>query len=400
MDGTKLKKLNEINLLSSEDEIVYKTIEIEKLQNMVKTFESNLNLQCYVIYRLINSDDLEKSAKKVLQILKKKLPGLMEISVLLYDENRGSLYVFASSGLSRKKQKAIFHPGEGISGRAFLYKKTIFTENAGKDPKFLNWLQNSSEYVNKAFIAIPLRTSDTVLGVLTACGATFPKMYQELLKTFASTLSPLIQLMVTRRERESQYYSLIEKLIDISESFNPVWRGHSHRVNRYSLYLSEKLKLDKQKIKIINHGSRLHDVGKLAIMDIVKKRGKLTKKEREILKLHPLMGEQFVRDFDFLVPAIPIIKFHHEWFDGTGYPGFYAGTQIPLEARIVSIADVFDAITGSRHYKKSLTFKQAIKELKRVAGSQLDPELVDLFTKNEKELKELVEKVKEQNFGF
>lgn len=380
--------INGSNIINGEDELIYKTIEIEKLQNIIQTLESHLNIQSFVITRLMSSDELRNSAEEVLKTLKRKLKGINEIVILLYDENIGGLCVFASAGLSKVKRKAIFHPGEGISGRSFLYKKVIFTEKAGNDPRFLGWFKGKSEYLNKAFISIPLQVGRDVVGVLTATGDVIPPLYQNLLKILAQTISPLIQLMKTKWEQERQYYSMIEKLIDISESFSPTWRGHSYRVNKYSIYIADKMKMKEKDKKIIEHGSRLHDVGKLAIMDIVKKRGKLSARDLEILKLHPLLGEQFVKDFDFLHPAIPIIKFHHERYDGTGYPGYYAKENIPLHARIVSVADVYDAITGPRHYRKSLNFNDALAEMKRSAGTQLDPALVEVFLENSKELKE------------
>ncbi len=381
------------------EELLYKTIENEKLRNLIDTLSSTLKLQSNVIQKLISGRDLQASTAKVLGLLKKRLK-LDEIAVLLYEEEKGGLTVFAAAGLTPRKKKAVFHPGEGISGRAFLFKKTLFTERAGSDPRFMNWLQNTSEYRNKSFIAIPLISGDTVLGVLTATADTLPTIYLNILQVFASTLSPLLHLLKTKLQQEQQYYNMIQKLIDVSEALNPVFRGHSHRVNRYSLYLADKLKMSEEKKKIIHHGSRLHDVGKLAMMDIVKKHGKLTKREYEILKLHPVLGEQFVRDFDFLVPAIPMIKFHHERYDGTGYPGMYMGEEIPLNARIVSVADVYDAITGSRHYRKPLSFEKAVKELSNSSGSQLDPYLVEVFLSDLNELKDFTEELKQKRFPY
>jgi HD-GYP domain-containing protein (c-di-GMP phosphodiesterase class II) len=126
--------------------------------------------------------------------------------------------------------------------------------------------------------------------------------------------------------------------------------------------------------KAVNLGSLLHDVGKIGIADsILLKPGPLTEEEWEIMRTHPTIGERMLKDVDFLAPALQVVRWHHERWDGKGYPDGLREDQIPLAARIVSVCDAFDAMTSDRPYRPALPTEAAINELIGAAGTQLDP---------------------------
>jgi putative nucleotidyltransferase with HDIG domain len=130
----------------------------------------------------------------------------------------------------------------------------------------------------------------------------------------------------------------------------------------------------------IERGALLHDIGKVGIPDsILRKAGPLTDKEREIIKEHPYLGYEMVEEFQFLHKASQVVLFHHESYDGLGYPYGLKGEEIPLEARIFAIADTLDAITSDRPYRKGQSFRMALTEIERVRGTQFDPTIVDAF---------------------
>ncbi|MGB7296991.1 MAG: HD-GYP domain-containing protein [Candidatus Aminicenantales bacterium] len=157
--------------------------------------------------------------------------------------------------------------------------------------------------------------------------------------------------------------------------------GHSQFVANYTLLLARELGIEDQKYLVdLERGALLHDIGKIGVPEsILKKKGPLTMIEREIIKDHPLLGFKLIEGFSFLEMASQVVLYHHEDFAGRGYPYGLAGEQIPLEARIFSIADTVDAITSDRPYRKGRSFEDARHEIERHSGSQFDPELVEVF---------------------
>lgn len=157
--------------------------------------------------------------------------------------------------------------------------------------------------------------------------------------------------------------------------------GHSQRVARYSFILAKSMGIDDWKFcREVERGALLHDIGKIGIPEsILRKDGPLTAKEREIVKEHPLLGYEMIEEFRFLNKASLVVLFHHESYDGRGYPYGMKREEIPLEARIFAIADTLDAITSDRPYRKGQSFKRAFDEIEKGRGTQFDPYIVDTF---------------------
>jgi diguanylate cyclase (GGDEF)-like protein len=156
--------------------------------------------------------------------------------------------------------------------------------------------------------------------------------------------------------------------------------GHSRKVSDYSVAIAEALDLPQDRIATIRAASLLHDIGKVGIPDsILSKEGPLTDEEWEPVKTHPKLGVEILRHIIDLVNCLPAILHHHEHYDGKGYPSGLKGDSIPLEGRILAIADAYDAMTSPRPYREQLSSQSALEELRRCAGSQFDPELVELF---------------------
>ena len=176
------------------------------------------------------------------------------------------------------------------------------------------------------------------------------------------------------------YVATLRSLIQILESKDPYTKGHTERVASYSLALATRLGLPPDDIRRILFGSLLHDVGKMGLRDdIINKPGPLTPEEWVQMKLHPVVGAQIVEKMEFLTGAIDIVRHHHESYDGKGYPDGLAGEQIPLHARIVTVADSFDAMTTDRPYRKALTIAEAVRRLEESSGVQFDPRIAKVF---------------------
>lgn len=189
------------------------------------------------------------------------------------------------------------------------------------------------------------------------------------------------RLALTYEHLQDVYMKIITTLVSVIEAKDPYTKYHSENVARYSVGLAKVMGLSLAQIELINKAAKLHDIGKITIHDsVLLKPERLTAEEYEEIKLHPLKAEEILKPLDFLNVAIELIKQHHEKYDGTGYPFGLKGEQIHLGARIMSVADAFDAMTSGRSYKdRSLSKEEAAEEIKNNAGTQFDPKVVDSF---------------------
>ncbi len=174
--------------------------------------------------------------------------------------------------------------------------------------------------------------------------------------------------------------SAVYALAAAVDAKDPYTYGHSRKVNTYAVVLAEAIGLSFDEVSRISIAALLHDVGKIGISDkILGKKGKLSPEDWETIKSHPRLGANIVGNVPNLVPCLGGILHHHEWWDGTGYPGGLKGKNIPIEARILAIADAFSAMTSSRPYRNAICDEKVIKEFKQGAGTQFDPELAQVF---------------------
>ena len=181
-------------------------------------------------------------------------------------------------------------------------------------------------------------------------------------------------------ETLSAYLGTIRALALALDARDPYTAGHSERVSAVSLAIGRGMRLDETQLEVLRLGALLHDIGKIGIADhVLMKAGPLTPAEYEIIKQHPGVGARILRSVPFLEPHIPIVELHHERPDGKGYPHGLQGTEIPLVARIVHVADAFDAMTSARAYRPALATSTGLRELWRCAGSQFDAEVVQVL---------------------
>jgi diguanylate cyclase (GGDEF)-like protein len=184
----------------------------------------------------------------------------------------------------------------------------------------------------------------------------------------------------TELEARPRALSIIYALAATVDAKDHYTYGHSRKVSEYSVAMAEAFGLPQDRVATIRAASLLHDIGKVGIPDsILSKEGPLTDEEWEPVKIHPQLGVEILRHIIDLVNCLPAILHHHEHYDGKGYPSGLKGDSIPIEGRILAIADAYDAMTSPRPYREQFSPQEAINELRRCAGTQFDPELVELF---------------------
>lgn len=205
-----------------------------------------------------------------------------------------------------------------------------------------------------------------------------PLTREELLTAVRSRLSRSKELSVVQLKQA--YETSLTVLANAIDVRDPYTRGHVERVTAYSEVMGVELGLNDKQLEQIRFGAILHDIGKIMIQEtILFKKGPLTDEEWAEVKKHPVIGAEMIKYVSYLAPAIPIVRHHHERWDGNGYPDGLAGAAIPQAARIVAVADGFDAMTTKRPYQDTRSLWQAYEEVRACSGSQYDPQVVDAF---------------------
>ena len=249
-------------------------------------------------------------------------------------------------------------------------------------PQALEFFRSPPENIS-TFMAAPLVARQRTLGILTArsctAGVHFIEGQRKLLNMLASRAAAAIDNAALFNNLQLTFRQTIQGLARAIEAMDKYTAGHSDRVTVYARVTAVALGETQSQVELITQAGMLHDIGKLGCHANLNKPGKLTDEEYEIFKLHPTFGREILEPITFLQPLIPGVHLHHERWDGQGYPLKLRGEEIPRIARILSIADAYDAMTSNRAYRRSMEHAVAVSELKRCAGSQFDPALVEAF---------------------
>lgn len=241
------------------------------------------------------------------------------------------------------------------------------------------------------FLAVSLRHLKETYGwlglVSYKMGVEFKPEELNILQTLANQLAAMMANMAQQDDLERFTVNIVCSLVNAIEAKDAYTQGHSKRVHQYAMQMAKRLNVSAEDRDALKWASVLHDIGKIGIPErILRKPGKLTEKEFHLIKEHPIKGKTILSPIRQLAPSIEAIAYHHERYDGRGYPEGLKGEEIPLAARIIAVADTFDAITSKRSYRSSKTPSDALLELDQVAGTQLDPRLVKVFKKTLRQL--------------
>ncbi len=184
-------------------------------------------------------------------------------------------------------------------------------------------------------------------------------------------------------EMREMFEQTIGALAEAVDKRDPYTALHSHRVKEIAVDIGRVMRVNDAELEALDWGGLLHDVGKIGVPDnVLLKQERLNREERMIMNAHPVLGAQIIAPVTKLAPELPIIRHHHEWYNGSGYPDRLIGDEIPKLARVLHVADAFEAMTAARPYRMTpLTTEQALAELRKFAGVQFDPVVVDAFVR-------------------
>lgn len=234
-----------------------------------------------------------------------------------------------------------------------------------------------------SFIVSPLVARQEEIGFLTAFSCTqgfhFTIGQRKMMDILGSRSAAAIDNAELYGGLKQSFRQTIQALARALEAMDTYTAGHSDRVTLYSRIVAKQLHVSEEDLEIITQAAMLHDIGKLGCHTNLNKPGKLTDEEYEIFKQHPTYGKEILEPIEFLNNVIPGVEYHHERWDGKGYPAGLKETSIPLVARILSVADAYDAMTSDRAYRKALLHENAVDEIRKFSGTQFDPTTAEAF---------------------
>ncbi len=308
-------------------------------------------------------------------------------SLLLIDEKKNQLYFeVALGGQEETMKKMTLRLGEGIAGWVAQHGIPVIANHPEKDPRFFKGVDEKTDFKTRNVICVPVITKERRIGVMEAINKRGDEPFNEEDLSLFTSLSDQVAIALDNarlyQELEEMFFQTAESLASAIEKRDPYTGGHTQRVTQYSLATARHLPLNPLEIKWLKISAVLHDIGKIGIDDqILRKPDRLGPEEFDQIKQHALKGAEILHPIKQLREIIPGVKYHHEQIDGSGYPEGLRGEDIPLIARIVAVADTYDAMTTERPYRRALSKDMALQELKRCSGTQLDRSVVEAFVK-------------------
>ncbi len=325
--------------------------------------------------------DLETLLNCIVKHLKESL-NYERAAVALIDFNSNELVVRAAELPYPKhlRPRLRLKIGQGITGHVAKTGEPYIANDVSKNHHYFVFDRRT-----KSEVAVPLKAGNRVIGVINIESYQknqFSEKDIELLTLVANQASVAIQNSELYNTLKQSYLDSIKTLVSALEAKDPYTSGHSDRVRRLALKIAKKFKLSEQQMQELSYAGYLHDIGKIGISDaLLTKPNPLTEDEYETIKQHPRIGHNILKHAHHLAGACEIIHYEHERYDGTGYPEGLKKNEIPIGARIIAVADAYDAMRTDRPYRKALSKKEAIKRIKECSGAQFDPKVVRTFLK-------------------
>lgn len=356
------------------------------------------------LYGIIRSLNSIIQLDKLLNQIMASATDLMAVeggSLLLVSPDGQSLTFHVASGPAGPQLVGISLP---ISERSVVgtvaLRGTPFIENdTSNSAHFSGQVDQKTGYKTSKLLCVPLTVQGRIIGVVEVVdkisGQDFFAEDVELLEVLADAAAIAIenarlyeeqllkaaQLEQAYAELKASHKATLLTLAGVLDARDDATHGHSKRVVTFTLKMAELLGItDRRQLRAIEQGALLHDVGKIGISDaVLRKPGPLSQEEWAEMKRHPEIGYKLLKNLGFLRETLPIVRFHHEHWDGSGYPSGLRGEDIPLEARIFAVVDAFDAITSERPYSPARTYEQACQILVAESGTKFDPAVVKVF---------------------
>lgn len=356
---------------------------IQQLENKVQELISLLNA-----FQELNSNiEIEEVFQNILLQMVKVIKA--EAGTLwVVDRDGEEIKACASYGPTASKILNIrMKKDEGIVGKVILSGVPHLIEDVTKDPNWAKRVDKTSGFMTRSMMTIPLKAKGKAIGALQLLNKQKEELFSEQDVELALALANQSALALHNSQMYDDLYkmlvSVIRTLAKVLDARDPYTAGHSERVAKYSVWIANRLGLSSNECEELYKSALLHDIGKIGVPDeILRKPTRLTNEEFELMKKHPEIGAAILSNMEpksVMFHAIQTARSHHERINGTGYPDRLSGDDIPLFARIVGVADTFDAMTTVRPYSKGHTFQEGAAELIRCKHTLFEEKIVDAF---------------------
>lgn len=350
-------------------------------EKKLKQLEMLMNVSALINSTLDHSEIQERTIKALMTLLDAEAGSLM-----LIDEETGELYFEVATGEKGQMLKQIrLSKGQGIAGWVAMNGEPLIVNDVQADSRFFGKADKQSGFITKSIICVPVKSKDKIIGIIEGINkvsGAFTQYDVELMENLSNQVAIAIENAKLYNELKEAFYDTAEALAETIELRDPYTGGHTRRVRSYSMIIGAYMELDKKQLENLKLAAILHDIGKIGVRDeTLLKQDRLTDEEFLKMKMHAQYGADILKHIKQLRHVIPGVKGHHERTDGRGYPEGLNDGSIPLTARIIAVADTFDAMTTNRPYRKGLTTEHALDEIKKCAGTQFDAEAVDAFLK-------------------
>lgn len=352
---------------------------MDAFQKKVKQLETLVDVAALLNSSLDHDEVIKRAITATTKVLDAEVASL-----LLLDEETGELYFDVATGEQGEKIKQVrLKKGMGIAGQVAENGEPLIIYDAQSDPRFFKDADRASGFVTRDILCVPVKTRERIIGVLEAINkknGKFDESDLDLIKNLSNFIAVAIENARLYTELKETFYVTAEALAETIELRDPYTGGHTKRVKDYSMIIGNSMAFNKAELERLMLSAILHDVGKIGVKDkVLLKQGSLEKEEFVQMSMHPQNGSELLTHVKRLKDVIPGVRNHHERYDGTGYPDGLKGNEISILARIIAVADTYDAMTTDRPYRKGLSQKTAFAELVRCSGTQFDPEVVKAF---------------------
>ena len=325
---------------------------------------------------------------KLLELISKETKEILNAdrcSMLLFDREKNQLWGKVAHGINIEKLR--FSKEKGLAGFSAMTGKAVNVKDAYKDVRFNPEIDKKTGYRTKTVLCFPMRNHQgEVIGVfqvLNKKGRYFSKEDEELLRILSSQAAAALENTQLYDELKKSFESFIKTLVATIDARDPMTAGHSHRVTDYSMLIAKQLGIFGKESQLLQYASILHDLGKIGVREaVLTKPGSLTDEEYRHIKNHVIFTRKILEEiyFEKYLKEIPFIaSSHHERINGSGYSNSLKGNAIHRLSKIIAVADVFDAITNKRHYRKPMPIRKVLLIIKDGSGSHFDSKCVKGF---------------------
>jgi len=345
-----------------------------------------------VIASLRSLHDLSKAINSTLNIedvvemIEEKTSSLMRtgrVMILLLDRTKRVLSLHSAFGFDEEEVQVKHFYNIKPFDHCIVHKGTVITmKEVLPEDDYREFTAKMPFLADMVFA--PLEIEGEAYGLLGVSDKKqkFSEVDLEIFCALGSQAAVAIDNAMLHRRVKDTFHHTAAALAEAINSRDPYTGGHTKRVEEYSLKIADALNCPDDEKENLKLAAILHDIGKIGIDDaILRKGGHLSNEEEVIMKKHPEIGARILSFADEMGDVMPGVCYHHEWYDGSGYPEGLSGEEIPRQARIIAIADAFDALTTNRPYRKAIDKREALEKLIESGGSQFDPRLVEIFCK-------------------